>query len=361
MKAEEAKIMIEKKMKEMVERDTTLYNTFLLICSDKMNIHWDMAYGQKNFEPVKAEQPYHTASVAKTFTALIIALLVEKGKLDYHDPISQYVDNDLIKDLHIYKGKDYSKDIKIEHLVSHTSGLADFYEDKPRNSKAFLDILLDDPLRFWTPQETIQWTKENLSPQFPPGKKLHYTDTGFNLLGLVIESVTARPYHEILHEYIFLPLNMHHTYLADYSQPTIENNEAVAAIHLQKRKLEIEQYCSFSSIYAGGHAISTSDDLLKFMKGLVGNKLISKESLTKMMQWKKMWIGVDYGYGLMNVHMLPLTEKYNVWGHLGSIGSFMLYNPVMDVYVIGNFNKQGYLMRTMRFILSTLRTLDKIK
>ena len=127
------------------------------------------------------------------------------------------------------------------------------------------------------------------------------------------------------------------------------------------RAVNTEQHRSFSSIYAGGQTVSTSEDLLKFLRGLVSNQLISNDSLLEMMQWRKMWLGVDYGYGLMNVRMLPLTEKYNAWGHLGSIGSFMLYNPVMDVYIIGNFNKQGYLTKSMRFILSILRTLDEVK
>jgi D-alanyl-D-alanine carboxypeptidase len=79
------------------------------------------------------------------------------------------------------------------------------------------------------------------------------------------------------------------------------------------------------------------------------------------MQWNKLWIGVDYGYGLMQVRMLPIIQKYNVWGHLGSIGSFMLYNPAMDVYIIGNFNKKGYVGKSIRFIFNILRTIPKEK
>ena len=357
----EAKKVIEKKFKGMVDADSHLYNAFLLVHSDKLNIHWNMAYGHMYDLPINAEQPYHTASIAKTFTALVIAILVEERKIDYEDPILKYLHKDIVEGLHIHRGKDYSKDIRIQHLVNNTSGLADFYEDKPRNGKAFLDILLEEPSRFWTPQETIQWTKENLSPRFPPGKNYYYSNTGFNLLGLIIESVTAKPLYKVLHEYIFQPCNMQHTYLSQYSRPIVENDYDVATVHLKNRAVNTEQHRSFSSIYAGGQTVSTSEDLLKFLRGLVSNQLISNDSLLEMMQWRKMWLGVDYGYGLMNVRMLPLTEKYNAWGHLGSIGSFMLYNPVMDVYIIGNFNKQGYLTKSMRFILSILRTLDKVK
>jgi CubicO group peptidase (beta-lactamase class C family) len=169
MKLEEARLKIENKLKKTVDADPRIHNAYLLIHSDKHNIHWNMAYGESS----NAEQPYHTASIAKTFTSKIIAKLVEEEKINYNDPISKYLSEDIMKDLHIYKGTDFSKDIRIEHLVSNSSGLPDFYEEKPSQDKPFLDKLLDDPSRFWTPQETIQWTKQNMQPRFHPGKKCH--------------------------------------------------------------------------------------------------------------------------------------------------------------------------------------------
>jgi len=361
MKIEEAKLKIEKKWKGLVDSDPNLLNAYLLIHSDKHNIHWNMAHGKTGDIPTNADQPYHTASIAKTFTAMIIAMLVEEGKISYNDPIAKYLTEDVLNGLHIYKGIDYTKDICIEHLVSCTSGLPDFYEDKPKQGKSFLDILLDEPLRYWTPQETIQWTKQNMVPRFPPGKKCHYTNTGYNLLGLVIENITSKSYHQVLHEYIFQPLNMNHTYLSQYSESAEQNSFPVANISMKNNKIKVEDHRSFSSIYAGGQTVSTSEDLLKFMKALVGNQMIPNESRLIMMQWNKLWLGVDYGFGLMRVRMLPIIQKYNVWGHLGSIGSFMLYNPNMDVYIIGNFNKTGYVAKSIRFIFNTLRTLSKMK
>ncbi len=361
MKREQAKFAIEKKLKGMVDSNPKLHNAYLLIHSEKYGIHWNMAHGHTGDMPANAEQPYHTASIGKTFTAMIIAMLVEERKMSYSDPIAKYLTEDLMKGLHLYKGRDYSYDIRIEHLVSNTSGLPDYYEDKPKQGKRFLEMILEEPSRFWTPQETIEWSKQNLSPRFPPGKGYHYTNTGYNLLGLIIEKITSKPYHEVLHEYIFQPLNMTHTYLCQYSKPAVQNRYPVANVNAHSQEIIVEHHRSFSSNYAAGQTVSTSEDLLKFMKALAGNHLIPKESLVNMMQWNKMWTGVDYGYGLMRVRMIPFTQKYNVWGHLGSIASFMLYNPVMDVYIIGNFNKTGYLSKSMRFVFHILRTLSKVK
>jgi CubicO group peptidase (beta-lactamase class C family) len=361
MKLEQAKLMIEQKLKRIVDSNPKLHNAHLLVHSDKHNIHWNMAHGNTDGMPENAEQPYHTASIGKTFTSIIIVKLVEEGKINYNDPISKYLTEDVLENLHIYKGKDYSNDICIEHLLSHSSGLPDFYEDKPKQGKFFLEIMLEDPSRFWTPQETIDWSKQNLSPHFVPGKGCHYTNTGYNLLGLIIENITSKSYHEVLHDYIFQPLNMNHTYLSQYSEPSVKSSHSIASLNANNKEINVEHHRSFSSIYAGGQTVSTSEDLLKFMKALVGNHLIQKESLIKMMQWTRLWIGVDYGYGLMRIRMLPFTQKYNVWGHLGSIGSFMLYNPAMELFIIGNFNKTGYLTKSIRFVYNSLRTISKVK
>lgn len=361
MNREEVKLAIEKKLQKIVETESNVSNAFLLVHSKKLNIHWNMAFGKKDDSSVNKEQPYHTASIGKAFTAVIIAKLVEEGKIAYHDKISKFLSGDLLANLHIYNGKDYSNEIEIQHLISHTSGLADFYEDKPVTGKSFLNIVLDEPLRKWTPEETIQWATENMRPKFPPGKKCHYTDTGFNLLGLIIEKVMLKPYHEVLHEYIFQPLNMNATYLSQYSEPAIKSVYPVANINYGSRIINVEQHKSFSSFYAGGQTISTSEDLLKFITAVVEHRCITKESLNQMLKWRKMRLGIEYGYGLMYVQMLPFTKKYNLWGHLGSIGSFMLYNPILDVYIIGNFNKIGHISKSMLFVLYVLRKLAKIK
>lgn len=306
-------------------------------------------------------QSWHMASIGKTFTAVIIMQLAERGQLDLHDPLSRYLPAPLLQGLHVYKGKDYTEQITLKHLLSHTSGLPDFYEDKPRYGKYFLELLLEEPSRRWTPEDTIQWTKERMTPLFPPGKKFHYTDTGYNLLGLVIEQVTGLRYHEALREYLFTPLGMQHTYLLHYNTPAVWAPYRVANVVLGSHEIDVEDYISLTSIFAAGQTVSTSGDLLLFMQALVAGKVVSTASLEKMMTWGGTRSGVDYGMGLMRVRMWPFTRRYDVWGHLGSVGSFMLYNPRMDVYLTGTFNRSGYLHRILVFLLfRVLRPLRKI-
>ena len=102
--------------------------------------------------------------------------------------------------LHIFKGKDYTSQIKIKHLLNHTAGLHDYFGDKLKYGKQMLVILFEDPSRFWTPRETIQWSKEHLESHFSPGKGFHYSDTGYHILGLIIEKVASTPFHEALRQ-----------------------------------------------------------------------------------------------------------------------------------------------------------------
>lgn len=361
MRKEDLRREIEKKLERKVALDPKLHNVYLLVHSDKLNIHWPMAAGKTEGVPANPNQPYHTASVGKTFTAVILAKLADQGLVKFDDPIVRYLPLDIVQDLHIFQGKDYTQEIQIKHLLSHTSGLPDYYMDKPKQGKGLLEEILENPSRFWTPQETIYWSKEHLTPRFPPGKRVHYTDTGYNLLGLIIENVTSKPFHEVLHEYIFHPLHMDHSYLSQYSEPAVKGDVPVANVYINDLKIKLDDYRSFSSFYAGGQTVSTLDDQLLFMKALVNHQIIQKETLDIMKQWNKMWIGMEYGYGLMRMRFIPFTRKYIGWGHLGASGTCMVYLPNLDTYIIGGFNQTAYRSKGMSFIFfNIVRKLEKL-
>ncbi|MFS0556549.1 serine hydrolase [Brevibacillus sp. 179-C9.3 HS] len=128
---------IENKLKEKVAIDPKLHNVYLLIHSEKLDIHWPMAAGSIDGVAANPNQPYHTASVGKTFTAVILSMLVEQGLVKFEDSIANYLPSEIVKDLHVLKGKDHAHDIKIKHLLNNTSGLPDFFEEKPKRGKDF--------------------------------------------------------------------------------------------------------------------------------------------------------------------------------------------------------------------------------
>jgi CubicO group peptidase (beta-lactamase class C family) len=320
----------------------------------------NIAEGLTGNIPANINQPYYVASIGKLFTSVIVGILVEKKKAFYEDKITKYLGNDLLHKLHVYKGKDYSNQITIKNLLNHTSGLHDYFEDKPKQSKPMLDIILDEPSRFWSPQEVVQWSKENLKSYFPPGEGFHYSDTGYHILGLIIERITSLTFHEALKQYIFNPLGMNQSYLIGYSEPLEKSNYPIADVFFGDT--DVTQYRSLSADYAGGGIVATSEDLLKFIKAIVKSEIIKEDTFTKMQDWAKFSIGIDYGYGLMNFKTIPvlMPKKYNVWGNAGSNGSFMFYHPEMEAYFIGSLNQFGYHTKGIRMMFKMIDKLSKV-
>ena len=157
--------------------------------SDRLNIHWKFAVGTvgKEQKPITEDHTFHIASIGKTITSALIGKLYEEGKISYDDPIKKFLSDDILKDLHVYEGKSYSDEILVRHLLNHTSGIADYFEEQPKEGKSIIELVIDEPDRFWTPVDTIQWAKDNLEAHFPLGEGFLYSDTGYQLLGLIIE------------------------------------------------------------------------------------------------------------------------------------------------------------------------------
>lgn len=109
----------------------------MLVHSDRHGFHWKFASGVtgKEQKPIEKDNLYHIASIGKTFNSVIIARLYERGKIRYDDPISRHLPPEMLENLFVYRGKDYSREVKVRHLLNHTSGIADYYEDKPVSGK----------------------------------------------------------------------------------------------------------------------------------------------------------------------------------------------------------------------------------
>ena len=346
-----------------IKKDPNIHNAYLLVHSDMHKIHLKIAEGETGMLSAQDQQPFFIASISKLFTSTLIALLVEDSKVTYDDLISEYIEDDLLSNLHLYKGKDYTQEIKIKQLLNHTSGLQDHFEDKPKAGKSLLDELFDNPTQVWTPREVILWSKENLHSHFPPGKGFHYSDTGYHLLGLIIEKITSMPLNEAFQHYIFEPLQMNHSYLFRF--PTSEKNELPIA-HLFGRHQNVTGFASLTiASYAGGGIVSTLEDLLIFMRKLMHGDLVKNESFERMKDWSKFsslnFLGIDYGYGLASFKIIPLImpKKYRVFGNFGSTGTFMFYHPEMDIYFIGALNHFGYGRKGIKIMFKSLNIVLK--
>jgi D-alanyl-D-alanine carboxypeptidase len=356
MTADQAEQRVRALLDKKVQKDKSLHNAILLVHSEKFGIHWKFSSG------VSADHTFHMASIGKTFTSTLVAKLFEQGRIEYEDPISKFLPGDLLDGLFVFQGHDYGGNVHVRHLLNHTSGISDYITEKRGDGRTIIDLAIDEPSRFWTPRDTIQWAKDSLKAHFPPGEGFHYADTGYQLLGLIVEKITGKPLHQSLNEEIFNPLGMTHTYQLFYSEPAQASPYPMANVYIGEHN--VTAFKSISLDWAGGGLVSTTEDLLSFIQALNNNTLIKEQTFERMKDWARFAKGIDYGYGLMSFRFRDLffllSNKYNMWGNSGSIGSFMYYVPGFDTYIIGTFNQMGYEKKHVMFLLKLLKILSKL-
>lgn len=358
--AERVRDDLRRGLEERVRKSRDLANALCLIHSDRSRIHWTYTAGTigPDRNPIAPENPFHIASIGKTFTSVLTALLCEKKRLHWSDPISKYLPADLLKGLFVHEGKDYSSQVLVRQLLNHTSGIADYFEDKPKKGKSIKELIVEDPGRFWKPEDTFDFAREYLTAVSPPGKKFHYSDTGYNLLGKIIENVSGRSLSENLHADVFHPLGMKDSCFHFYSKPETENPLPLADTYLGD--INVATFKSISVDWAGGGIVSTLEDLLLFHKALVHHTLVKPETFHSMSEDRgRFGFGMDYGYGLFFLNVarmtLVLPRALNMWGNMGSIAAYMFYNPFYDVYLIGTFNHSRYVRKQVVFLIGVMR------
>jgi len=357
---------IELDLRKRVGRRGGPRNALLLVHSGKLGLHRKFAFGTsgpKN-EPIGPDTPYHVASISKAFTSVLVARLHEKGLLNFDDSITRYLPRETLEGLFVYQGTDHSGQVRVRHLLNHSSGIADCIEGKPLRKRSILQLAVEEPQRLWTPDDVIAYTRDNQRAVAPPGRKFHYSDTGYRLLGKIVEKVGGRPFHESLHAEILDPLGMKNSWLMFCSHPASGVSPKIAdSFHGGH---EISAYRSMSIAWAGGGIASTTEDLLLFHKALAENRLVSKETLERMGSDRgKFSIGMEYGYGLLFINIARITLVYpkslNLWGNFGSIAAFMFYNPDHDAYLIGSFNHSAYVVRQVFFLIGLMHRIGRIE
>lgn len=243
----------------------------ILIAKDG-DILLSKGYGLANREhdvPNTPKTIFRIGSLGKQFAAAAVMQLQEQGKLDVEDTITKYI-------------PDYPKGniITLHHLLTHTSGIPNL-TDFPEHRKT---IMIPSPV-----EKTILRFKDK-PLEFAPGEKFKYCNSGWLLLGYIIEKVSGKTYEDYLEEYIFGPLNMTNSGYDHHS--TIMKNRA-SGYHITKEGPVNAPYIDMSIPHAGGALYSTVEDMLLWDQSLYTEKILTTASLEKMFTPFK----GNYGYG----------------------------------------------------------------
>ncbi len=308
------------------ELTKTLYETespgLAVLVAQNDDILYRKAFGMANMElkvPMKPENVFELGSITKQFTAVAILMLMEEGKVDLQDAITKYI-------------PDYPTDgktITIHHLLNHTSGIKSYTEMGDLSSFA---------KNAKTPTELIDYFK-NEPMDFDPGEEWHYSNSGYIVLGHIIEEVSGMTYADFIKKRVFEPLGMTNSYYG--SKTRLIPNRANGYMPSEAGYRNAD-FISMTLPYAAGSLMSCVDDMFLWYKAVRDNTLISAESKAKAFTNTTLNNGetTNYGYGwqIDDINGVGSIE------HGGGIFGYVtqgVYVPSEEVYVIILTNRNG--------------------
>ena len=323
--------------------------------SQKANTHGILlgvqsANGRVNFQGgagnALIESTYFIASITKMYTATVMMQLVDEGRLDLNALIQQYLPHVQLYGIHIHDGVDYSRQLKVYQLINQTSGLADYYEDE------FIEDFKINRDRAYDLTDVLTMVRDLKPHAIPDSGKSYYSDTNYQLLGAIIETITDCPLAQVFKARIFEPLQLHNTYVFDYT----EKRADLLSLYNENQRLDVP--LALSSMAADGGIVSNLSDSLAFLKAYFGGELFDSSNFEWMYQWNPLFFPMQYGYGLMRFKvprwMNLFRETPELIGHSGSSGSFAFYEPKTQVYMAGTFNQIDAPKRPFQLMMKVL-------
>ena len=307
-----------------------------------------------------SNQSFHSASIGKVFCATLIMMAVEEGLIELNTPIDNVLEASLLENLFVYKEIDYQKEVHLEMLLSHTSGVNDYFEGKTKNHPKFIERVMKEKNHLFTPYELLDFTRHYQKAVAKPEDKFLYSDTGYVLLGLILEKLYKNPYAEVLKRKIYTPLGLKNTALCFYD----ENFDANKLAPIIFKKTDMHLANSLSCDFAGGGLQTTAKDLALFLKGLFNGALISQDSLDLMMVSRHRFHGImGYGLGIIEIkfhRLVPWMRGYpSLYGGLGSLSVQAFYDPLYkDVYVI-NLGSPSKMRLSFQMLVKMAKWLNK--
>jgi len=333
---------INQKLQALIDKESqkaNIHSVLLGVQSKDGRINFQGAAGDAS-----PDSPYFIASVTKMYTATVIMQLVDEGLLDLDAPIQQYLSHLPLDGIHVHKGVDYSKQLKVYQLIHQTSGLSDYFDGGLAET-----TFKKNQDRAYSVEDVLDMARSAAPFAAPDSGKSHYSDTNYQLLGAIIEAITGQSLADAFRIRIFDRLEMADTYLFDHNMP-----RSVEPIPFYNADTQLSVPLAMTSERGTGGAVSTMTDTLRYLRAYFDGELFNRAHFERMMQWNPMFFPMHYGYGLWRFK-LPrwanlFRETPEFIGHAGVNGAMAFYNPENDLFIVGTLNQMDKPARQFSFM-----------
>jgi len=307
------------------------------LVAENGKVIYNGGFGLANVEwgiPNTPDTKFRLGSITKQFTATVILQLVEQGKIKLDGKLSDYLPE--------YR-KDTGDKVTIHHLLTHTSGIPSY-----TNQPGFLENVSRNPYK------VDEFVKKYASGdlEFEPGSKYSYNNSGYFLLGAIIERVTGKPYEQVLKQNIFDPVGMKNTGYDHHNTIILKR----ASGYTKTPVLSNAAFLDMSIPYAAGSLYSTVEDLYLWDQALYTDKLLSAAS--KELMYKPFLQNYAYGWVVRNASFKQNNNDIQMIAHNGGINGFtttiVRFPKEKNLIVMLDNTGSGYLDRLSESIAKIL-------
>lgn len=318
----------------------------IIVAKPNKEILFAKGYGVEDINtkaPITSKTLFNLGSVSKTFVGFAILKLQEQGKLSIEDPIFKYFPN--------FKDSNLVKDIKIKHLLSHTSGLPD---NRPVDKDSVFFLTAND-------EQNFAPILQNDSLLFQPGERFEYSNPAFNGLALIVEKVSGQKWQQYIKENIFNPSGMATSVITDGAFPDKGVSHGYQQVNDKWQEYDFGEYPTFCASGNGG-VWSSVEELLLYEEAIQKNKFVS-DSTVKLARrvfipsnWKDTIppnIGFDW--------FTETFEGLKAIGHTGDQGGFRadyFYYPEKKIFIGMISNGSHDLGKVRKKVLELMKGLE---
>jgi D-alanyl-D-alanine carboxypeptidase len=332
---------LQELIEAVVARDDAIRGAALAVISPSRGLDWQGAAGfadPDNATPMTPANPVRIASNTKTFVAAAFLRLAEDGGVDLDSPVADHLDPELIALLES-DGYDPSA-ITIRHLLTHTGGL-----DDHGGAEAYTEAIIADPTHHWTPIEQITALTEWGEALAGPGEVYSYSDSGYVLLGTILEGLTGRPLAAAVRELLDLDgLGLCCTWW-EIMEPAPA--KAAPRAHQFFGDLDVTDFVPYFDLYGGGGIVATMHDLARFFGGLFRGEVYRDPATVELMLSTFDDLGpspsatagsLPPGSYRMGVWVLE-SAGFESYHHTGFWGTTAVHVPELDLTLAATANQ----------------------